>query len=429
MAKPMLRLSDARPDLASELADPEDARVSLGSGAVLLWRCPNHAEPYPQRVSHRVAGVGCPYCAGKRVLPGFNDLATTHPELARELVGTDPRTVTAGSGKVLSWRCPNHSEPYLSKPSDRKRGLGCGLCRGRTLAVGVNDLATTHPDLAEELVGIDPTSVMAKSTKRVPWRCPNHAEPFSMSPRSRVAGKRCPVCTRKVVVPGFNDMATTHPTLSAELVGEDPTTLFASTMRVLLWRCPNHSEPYPSSGSNRVKGQGCGYCSNKRLLPGLNDLATTHPDLARELLDVDPRSLTAGSGSGCMWLCDVHGPYAQQVRKRASGQGCPACAAYGFNPSLPAWVYLAERPGEQQVGITGDLRRRAREHERHGWHLRDHLGPMDGEDALRVETEVKAWLRGAIPLLPGTMERWSTAHLEVISLRHLFAEAQVTVRV
>ncbi len=29
-------------------------------------------------------GVGCPYCAGTAVLPGFNDLATTHPDLSSE---------------------------------------------------------------------------------------------------------------------------------------------------------------------------------------------------------------------------------------------------------------------------------------------------------------------------------------------------------
>jgi hypothetical protein len=55
-------------------------------------------------------------------------------------------------------------------------------------------------------------------------------------------------------------MATTRPDLAAELVGTDPTTVFAQTSRVLLWRCPNHEEPYPATGAKRANGSGCGYC-------------------------------------------------------------------------------------------------------------------------------------------------------------------------
>ena len=412
-------MADARPDLAAELVDFSESVLSTGSHKVVLWRCPNHDEPYPQRVAHRVRGVGCPYCAGKRVLRGLNDLMTTRPDLARELVGTDPRTITAGSGKRLLWRCPNHEEPYIATVASRSRGQGCGVCRGRSVMEGVNDLSTTHPWLAVELVNTDPTTITAKSTKRVLWRCSEHPTPYSTSPMKRAAGGGCTVCARKVVVPGFNDLATTHPELAAQLVGTDPTTVFASTMRVLLWRCPNHSEPYPSSGSNRVKGQGCGYCTNKRVLRGFNDLATTHPQLAAELVGLDPASITAGLGRKVAWTCPTHGQYRQVVRKRADGQGCPSCAPYGFDPRRPAYVYLAERPGEQQVGITGDPVRRESEHARDGWTLLDIIGPMPGRQALDLEGSVKAWLSCRVPLLPSRLERWSTADMQVLSMRDL----------
>jgi len=38
------------------------------------------------------------------------------------------------------------------------------------LVPGVNDLATTHPDLAAQAL-FDPTSVEAESSRKVPWRC------------------------------------------------------------------------------------------------------------------------------------------------------------------------------------------------------------------------------------------------------------------
>ena len=38
-----------------------------------------------------------------RIIKGVNDLATTHPEIAKEAYGWDPRTVSAGSHKKLEW--------------------------------------------------------------------------------------------------------------------------------------------------------------------------------------------------------------------------------------------------------------------------------------------------------------------------------------
>src|SRR5947207_3055291 len=109
-------------------------------------------------------------------------------------------------------------------------------------------------------------------------------------------GQRC-------LVPGVNDMATTRPDLAAELVGTDPATVTAKTNRVLLWRCPNHDEPYPAAGDKRAGGKGCGYCHNLRVLPGFNDMATTHPDLAKNLVGTDPSTVIAGTPKILLWKC------------------------------------------------------------------------------------------------------------------------------
>ena len=39
---------------------------------------------YIASVGSRIKGTGCPYCAGQKVLEGYNDLATTNPELLEE---------------------------------------------------------------------------------------------------------------------------------------------------------------------------------------------------------------------------------------------------------------------------------------------------------------------------------------------------------
>lgn len=54
----------------------------------------------------------CPYCSGKKVLVGFNDLWTTHPEVAKMLKNPeDGYKVTYNSGKKLEWICSDCGSP------------------------------------------------------------------------------------------------------------------------------------------------------------------------------------------------------------------------------------------------------------------------------------------------------------------------------
>ena len=58
--------------------------VSYGSRQKLWWRC-EQGHVWQAAVYTRAGGEsGCPYCAGKRPWPGFNDLASRFPDLAKE---------------------------------------------------------------------------------------------------------------------------------------------------------------------------------------------------------------------------------------------------------------------------------------------------------------------------------------------------------
>lgn len=455
-------MATTHPNLAAELVATDPTTVTAHTHSTLLWRCLNHSEPYPSKGNDRANGRGCGYCAGKRVLAGFNDMATTHPDFAQELIGTDPKVVLASTTKKLTWRCPNHEAPYEATGEQRLRGNGCPYCprprvrqsagrhkepgadfsaegvrfdesaileHPKKLLPGFNDMATTRPDLAAELVGTDPTTVMAGTTQNLMWRCPNHDQPYFTQGKARLRGRSCPYCNgTHGVLAGFNDMATTHPELASELVGTDPTSIRASTSRRLLWRCPNHEQPFPATGQNRVAGWGCGFCANKQILVGYNDLASTHEDLARELVDLDPTKITSGSNSKQKWRCSACGhEWNAIVANRSKGSGCPKCNPGGFDPSMPGYLYLLERPGEQQIGITGDVNRRLVEHQLKGdWVLVDVIGPFSGEEVKTLERRLKGWLKKSIGTLQGTQENWSTACLEVRTIGQLIDKSQMS---
>lgn len=95
------------------------------------WIC-SRGHEWQAEVKSRTTGVGCPYCAGKKVLKGFNDLATLNPDLAAEWHPTKneelaPEDVTVSSGKKVWWLCKNKHE-YAASVDSRSRGTGCPHC-------------------------------------------------------------------------------------------------------------------------------------------------------------------------------------------------------------------------------------------------------------------------------------------------------------
>ena len=60
-------------------------------------------------------------------MEGFNDLATTHPNLAAQAVGWDTTKVSAGSEQKKSWKC-ELGHTWKTSVGNRSSGRGCPTC-------------------------------------------------------------------------------------------------------------------------------------------------------------------------------------------------------------------------------------------------------------------------------------------------------------
>ena len=129
-------LASRMPELVSEWdyeknkpLTPHD--VTVKSGKEVWWICKNGHE-WKTRVSQRTRGFGCPYCSGKYVIVGVNDLQTINPKLASEWHPTKngnltPSTIKAGSERKVWWICMNGHE-WEATVKNRNRGTGCPIC-------------------------------------------------------------------------------------------------------------------------------------------------------------------------------------------------------------------------------------------------------------------------------------------------------------
>lgn len=138
--------------------------------------------------------VGCPVCAGKQIRAGFNDLSTTHPEIARELVSHDPKEIGFGSNKKVIWKCSLGHNWSASVASRTGLGSGCPYCANKKVLKGFNDLATINPSLAIQAHDWDPSTVTQGSPSKRNWKCSvGHVWRASVSDRS--SGTGCPTCS------------------------------------------------------------------------------------------------------------------------------------------------------------------------------------------------------------------------------------------
>jgi hypothetical protein len=429
-------LTETHPALAAQADGWNPATLTAGSNQKVSWQC-ERGHTWTSTVANRAKGSGCPYCYGLRPVSGENDLATTHPEIAAFADGWDPTTLSAGSGKKVAWKCPlghqwstqvinltkgggcpvcsslatTHPEiavladgwdpttitagserivdwkcplghqwrkrvvnvtrtghcpicsslatthPELAAQADgwdpttlsamsnrnvgwkcelghkwqslvhnRARGNSCPTCSGRAVEAGINDLATTHPELAAQADGWDPTTLTAGSGKKVGWKC-DLGHRWATPVRGRSRGKGCPICSGRGVDAGINDLATTHPQLAAQADGWDPTTLKAGSNKKVGWQC-ELGHKWFCSPNGRKGGSGCPTCSNRQVFAGFNDLATTHPQLAAQADGWDPTTLTAGSGKKVGWKCDLGHKWKAAVpsRTRENASNCPVCS-------------------------------------------------------------------------------------------------------
>jgi DNA-directed RNA polymerase subunit RPC12/RpoP/predicted GIY-YIG superfamily endonuclease len=242
-------------------ADGWDPRlVSAKSNKKMRWRC-SRGHSWTVSVNNRSKGNGCPYCANKKLLKGFNDVATTHPEIAAQAHRWNPAAVIAGSNMQRTWRC-SKGHLWQASSNTRTQGHGCPYCSHHKVSAGFNDLATTHPEIAAQAHRWNPATVTAGSSlRKLEWRCPK-GHIFAMTPKVRTTQEQnCPFCAGKQVLKGFNDLATTHPEIAAQAHRWNPATVTAGSNKHCSWKC-EEGHVWSASPNKRSSGRGCPTCAS-----------------------------------------------------------------------------------------------------------------------------------------------------------------------
>lgn len=229
---------------------------------------------------------------------------------------------------------------YLSK---------CPYCGNRTLLTGFNDLLSRRPDLAEEYSSansIPADKIVASCAIDVLWECRLGHYQWRAQLSERIRGKaNCSVCLRRKIIPGINDLFTTHPTLRAEWspinTVDAKKVHFGSSERVW-WICSKCNNPYDSLIYNRTKGKECPRlrCQNDKANTSKREtyviksssFSESRPDLLEEWdfvrnTSLDPTKISSGVKELAWWNCkNCSHKWRSTVDNRNRGRGCPKCS-------------------------------------------------------------------------------------------------------
>jgi hypothetical protein len=420
------------PEIAKEAHGWDPRTTSPGTHRKLEWKCRNgHLFTVsPNQRTSRTSN--CPTCANLIVETGFNDLATTHPNLAIEAFGWDPKLVSGGSSMRLQWKCSSE-HTWESTPVNRTwNKTGCPICVNQLLLVGYNDLLSINPRVAAEAYGWDPVTVMAGAKKAMNWKCPKgHVYRASVANRTQNE-TGCPVCINAKVLIGFNDLVTTHPKIASEAFGWDPRTVVAGSNSRKRWKCGLGHDWITAPANRTSQKQSCPFCANLRAWPGFNDLFTKYPLIAREALGWDPTKVMPGSAKKMRWKCPEGHVYWSPPTSRTGARrsGCAKCANSGFNQHDKGYIYFLKHETWEmyQIGITNVPERRLAKHAKLGWEAVEVRGPMDGLAAMNWETAMLRMLKakgaklGSLQIsgkFDGYTESWTKSSFQTSGLKHL----------
>lgn len=266
--------------------------VAYGSDKKYAWRdsfghrwdaSPNN------RTNHN---TGCPVCAGRVLLHGFNDLVTTRPDIASEFmmdknIGIDINSLTIHSIKKVWWKCSECGREWRAKVSERVAGHGCKSCTSKIKAENRvaklledgGSLWDSGYDFINEWdydknYPLTPYDVTPMANRKAYWICSECGHSWKALINNRAFGNGCPECAKakRVQTKTTNDilqrgsLADVNPRLAEEFLIEKnndlkPSDILLHSGKLYWWKCKDCGCEWQATADSRADNKGCPECA------------------------------------------------------------------------------------------------------------------------------------------------------------------------
>jgi len=299
--------------------------------------------------------------------------------------------------------CTKHG-PFWQSPTDHKRGHGCRECGNEARGKAQSQTTDQFIALAKEVHGDKYDYSRADERDGEGRRCIICREhgPFWQIPNNHLYDKGCRDCGNEAQAKAQSQTTDQFIALAKEVHGDkydysraDERDGEGTTAKRCII-CREHG-PFWQRPNDHLQGKGCSECANEAKAKAQSQTTGQFIALAKEVhgdkYDYSRANERDEEDRRCI-ICREHGPFWQIPNNHLHGKGCPKCGKYGFQPQLPAQLYLYNIEDRWLgFGITGDAKTR---HTTHSRTLKDVEHELihtfefeEGANALEIETLLK----------------------------------------
>ena len=190
----------------------------------------------------------------------------------------------------------------------------------------------------EKNTDIRPEDVAAGTNRKIWWKCERGHE-WQTSAKDRNKGYKCPYCSNRKILTGYNDISTINPGMLeiwdfAKNKDVDPYKTAAWSSKTVAFHCKKCGYEWNDTIQYRAtKKNKCPQCEQENRHIQRTDFKTlidTNPELLSEW-DYEkngaltPENINVNSIRYIWWKCEQGHSWKSRIKERLKGKGCPTC--------------------------------------------------------------------------------------------------------
>lgn len=149
------------------------SEVSVGSNKKAWFVCPDCKQEFEARVFHIARSLmrgntGCPVCAGRKVVPGINDLATQCPKVVplwSDKNDYTPSEISARSERRAIFVCPDCKKEFVTSVRAMTRAIASGATCCPDCKMRMRTISAARKDEHDYVKSVGTTMTMKNGSK------------------------------------------------------------------------------------------------------------------------------------------------------------------------------------------------------------------------------------------------------------------------
>mgnify|MGYP000150315455 CR=1 FL=1 len=340
-----------------------------GAKSTIKIKCSEHGW-FPQICEVHALGSGCQDCG--RVKTAASRVVSYSEFISRCIENFGDRyqyieSSWTGIDSTIEFICPEHGPQSMLAQSHLRSPTGCHECSLKQNAIRSS---LSHDEFIQRSTAIHDgkydysKTVYKKGRESIEIICPIHDSFFQIA-ESHIAGQGCKKCAdedngRKKSKRSESDFWIQIKAVHGDTYDLSKTTYTGIYDKVKVG-CLIHGE-FDIPASSFKQGRGCRDCGKERTRLArtstkddfIKKAKTVHGDIYKY-----DNVQYVSAKSDVMITCKKHGDFPQQPTNHLSGNGCPACGNYGFDPMLPAILYYIKVEVKNSIGYKVGITNRS----------------------------------------------------------------------